>query len=86
MVSELTEHTSQNLPFIQKHGLHNFLCAHYTLHSDFKVMQRNNINCTVTFTTGILVILAIMFPLNINHTSSEESTNSVQVFWDVMLC
>jgi hypothetical protein len=61
-------------------------CALTTHWSDFKVMQRNIINCMVTFTTGVPVVLAIMVTLNINYASSQESTSAVQVFWDVLLC
>ena len=86
MVSELTEHNGQNSLFIRRHELHNFFCTHYTLDSDVKIMQNIIIDCMVMFRTAVLIILAVMFPLNINYASSEESTCVIQVFWNVMLC
>ena len=98
MVSELTEHNGQNSLFIKRHELHDFLCAHYTMDSNYKIMQITIItttiiiiiiiiiiDCMVMFRTAILIILAIMFPLNINYASSEESTHAIQAFWKVML-
>lgn len=62
-----------------------FLCAHYTMDSDYKIMQNIIIDCTVMFRMALLIILAIMFPLNINYASSEESTRAIQAIWKVML-
>jgi len=60
------------------------LWAHYTMDSDYKIMQNIIIDCTVMFRTAVLIILAIMFPLNINCASSEQSTGAIQAFWKVM--
>ena len=49
------------------------------------IMQNIIIDCTVMFRMAILTILAIMFPLNVNSASSEESTLAIQAFWKVML-
>jgi len=40
-----------------------FLCTHFTMDSDYKIMQNIIINCTVMFRTEVLIILAIMFHL-----------------------
>jgi hypothetical protein len=53
--------------------------------SDYKIMQNIIINCTVMFRTAVLIILAIMFPLNTNYASSEESKRAIQAFWKVIL-
>jgi hypothetical protein len=86
MVSELTEHNGQNSLFIKRHELHDFLCAHYTMDSDYKIMKNIIIDCTVMFRMAVLIIVAIMFPININYASSEEITGAIQAFWKVMLC
>jgi hypothetical protein len=53
--------------------------------SDYKIMQNIIIDCTVMFRMALLIILAIMVPLNINYASSEESTRAIQAIWKVML-
>jgi len=84
MVSELTEHNGQNSLFIKKTWAAWFLCAHYTMDSDYKITQNIIINCMVMFRTAVFIILVIMFPLNINYASSEESTGAIQALWKVM--
>jgi len=62
-----------------------FFCAlttQWTL--DYKIMQII-INCTVMFTTAVLITLAIIFTLNINYASCEESKCAIQAFWKVIL-
>jgi len=61
------------------------LCTHYTMDSDYKIMQNIIIDCTVMFRTAVLIILAIMFPLTVNYASSEESKRAIQAFWKVIL-
>lgn len=63
-----------------------FLCANYTTDSDYKITQNIIIDCTMMFRRAVLIILAIMFSLNINYASSEESTRAIKAFWKVMLC
>jgi hypothetical protein len=52
--------------------------------SDYKITQNIIINCMVMFRTAVFIILVIMFPLNINYASSEESTGAIQALWKVM--
>jgi hypothetical protein len=86
MVSEFNEHNGQNSLFIKRHELHDFLCAHYTMDSDYKIMQNVIIiDGMVMFRTAVLIILAIMSSLNINYASSEESKRAIQAFWKVIL-
>jgi len=81
MVSESTEHNGQNSLFIKRHELHDFfLCANYTTDSDYKITQNIIIDCTMMFRRAVLIILAIMFSLNINYASSEESTHAIKAF------
>lgn len=78
MVSELTEHNGQNSLFIKKTWAAWLLCAHYTMDSDYKIVQNIIIDGMVMFRTAVLIILAIMFPLNINFASSQESTGAIK--------
>jgi len=46
--------------------------------SDYKIVQNIIIDGMVMFRTAVLIILAIMFPLNINFASSQESTGAIK--------